>query len=138
MTMAYFFVVGTRAGKNAEPLYVQAEDADGAKARARELGMEPSGVRSAKSVAKIRDVMINTWWFMVPIYLIYAITMVACSQMSQKLDIQVRPVANLLQMTIPIGILLTTQVQILLGERNRMQKELNELRQRLDAIQPPS
>ena len=137
MTMAYFFVVGTRAGKNAEPLYVQAEDAEGAKARASELGMDPSGVRSAKSVAKIRDVMINTWWFMVPIYLISAITMVSCFQMSQKLDFQVRPVANLLQMTIPIGILLTTQVQILLGERNRMQKELNELRQRLDAIQPP-
>ncbi len=149
--MPYYFVDGIRAGANAQSLYVQAENAEAAKTRAQALGLEPTGVRPAKNL----DVPLTAdtfWrhytWMSIPVLMVYAISVMASMFVFPKtsseedyflmvivsLALILLPVFNM--MNLPGVNTVASHVAQLIQDRERMELELKELRQRLESLNP--
>ncbi len=151
--MPYYFVDGIRAGANAQSLYVQAENAEAAKTRAQALGLEPTGVRLAKNLDEVPLAVAAFWrhytWMSIPIFMIYAIllmmSMFFLSLSKSSSREPPYPILNpslILLLTIPNMMILPVvntvagYVAQLMQDRERMQLELKELRQRLESLNP--
>lgn len=136
--MPYFFVDGIRAGANAQSLYVQAESAEAAKTRAQVLGLEPTGVRPAKSLyvpltadAFRRYVM----WMTFPIFMVVLIPMMTQLFFFPKTP-TIGPFFLDVLMILQVVNFVASQVCQLMLDRDRMELELKELRQRLESLSP--
>lgn len=70
--MSCFYVDGLRDGQPAQALYVKADNVDAAKARAVQLGMEPTGVRPARAISNVSQPKI---W---PLYVFPFFLMLMC------------------------------------------------------------
>lgn len=70
--MPYFFVDGFRDNKPTTALYVQADNEEGALARAAELGMEGTGVRLAKEITVSEPA--KSWTILVTVLLLACIS----------------------------------------------------------------
>lgn len=124
--MPYFFVDGYRDNKPAPALYVKADKAEGAMARAAQLGMEGTGVRPAKEATAIEPA--KSWTILLPILLLVVMAFL------EKLGFQARGKAypDMLPVQLLLMGLVTFSVYVTVLRQHRQQQqleaELQELR----------
>ena len=143
--MPYFFVDSYQDGKPAPALYVRAENADAALARAAQLGVEGTGVRQAQDLSGDGQ---NKWaqspkefylqLLMMPVILLiygWSAIAIAGSRPAERFDIMMLALGQFM-LAGPIGNL----YRMVCREkelREQLESEVRELKQRIDSQQGP-